>query len=159
MQSYVRPVLLACLIAVPFASTAFAQPVEYVKVCTLNGAGYFYVPGTDVCLDPMTGKTYQNTANGPVSGESPMAMSIDQSLTDAHQALEGVAIATAMPTAIIEPGKTFAVAVDFGAFDAYQAVGFGAAIRLTNNFQLNAAVGAGFSGHTGAARVGANFSW
>jgi hypothetical protein len=27
-----------------------AQPVEYVKVCTLYGAGFFYIPGTDTCL-------------------------------------------------------------------------------------------------------------
>jgi hypothetical protein len=27
-----------------------AKPVEYVKVCTLYGAGYYYVPGTDTCL-------------------------------------------------------------------------------------------------------------
>ena len=27
-----------------------AKPVEYVKVCTLYGAGFYYVPGTDTCL-------------------------------------------------------------------------------------------------------------
>jgi porin-like protein len=27
-----------------------AKPVEYVKVCTLYGAGFYYIPGTDVCL-------------------------------------------------------------------------------------------------------------
>ena len=27
-----------------------AAPVEYVKVCSLYGAGFFYVPGTDTCL-------------------------------------------------------------------------------------------------------------
>jgi hypothetical protein len=27
-----------------------AKPVEYVKVCSLYGAGYYYIPGTDVCL-------------------------------------------------------------------------------------------------------------
>jgi hypothetical protein len=27
-----------------------AKPVEYVKVCSLYGVGYYYVPGTDVCL-------------------------------------------------------------------------------------------------------------
>jgi len=27
-----------------------AKPVEYVKVCSLYGAGFFYVPGTDTCL-------------------------------------------------------------------------------------------------------------
>src|SRR5213079_1213882 len=27
-----------------------AKPVEYVKVCNLYGAGFFYIPGTDTCL-------------------------------------------------------------------------------------------------------------
>jgi hypothetical protein len=27
-----------------------AKPVEYVKVCSLYGAGYYYIPGTDVCM-------------------------------------------------------------------------------------------------------------
>src|SRR5215468_3580033 len=27
-----------------------ARPVEYVKICSLYGAGFYYVPGSDVCL-------------------------------------------------------------------------------------------------------------
>ncbi|MFZ3310227.1 MAG: porin [Xanthobacteraceae bacterium] len=27
-----------------------ARPVEYVKVCSLYGAGFYYMPGTDMCL-------------------------------------------------------------------------------------------------------------
>src|SRR5689334_16224688 len=27
-----------------------AKPVEYVKVCSLYGAGFYYIPGTDTCL-------------------------------------------------------------------------------------------------------------
>jgi hypothetical protein len=27
-----------------------AQPVQYVKVCSLYGAGFYYMPGTDTCL-------------------------------------------------------------------------------------------------------------
>src|SRR3954470_2661060 len=27
-----------------------AKPVEYVKICSLYGAGFYYVPGTDICL-------------------------------------------------------------------------------------------------------------
>jgi hypothetical protein len=26
------------------------DPVEYVKVCSLYGAGFFYIPGTDICM-------------------------------------------------------------------------------------------------------------
>ena len=27
-----------------------AQPVQYVKVCSLYGAGFYYMPGTDMCI-------------------------------------------------------------------------------------------------------------
>src|SRR5215211_5805938 len=27
-----------------------AAPVEYVRVCTAYGAGFFFIPGTDTCL-------------------------------------------------------------------------------------------------------------
>ena len=27
-----------------------AKPVEYVKICSLDGAGFFYIPGTDTCI-------------------------------------------------------------------------------------------------------------
>ena len=27
-----------------------ARPVEYVKVCNLYGAGFYYMPGTDMCI-------------------------------------------------------------------------------------------------------------
>jgi len=27
-----------------------AKPVEYVKVCSLYGAGFYYMPGTDICI-------------------------------------------------------------------------------------------------------------
>ena len=45
--------------AVAFAATAGAQaadlpvkakPVEYVKICSAYGAGFYYIPGTDICL-------------------------------------------------------------------------------------------------------------
>src|SRR5918992_4527363 len=27
-----------------------AKPVEYVKICTLYGDGFYYIPGTDTCI-------------------------------------------------------------------------------------------------------------
>src|SRR5262245_12264344 len=45
---------VAGLMTVPGAKAADlpvkAAPVEYVKVCSLYGAGFFYIPGTDTCL-------------------------------------------------------------------------------------------------------------
>jgi hypothetical protein len=27
-----------------------AKPVQYVKICSLYGDGYYYIPGTDTCI-------------------------------------------------------------------------------------------------------------
>src|SRR5438067_761067 len=44
----------AGLIAVSGAQAADlpvkAKPVEYVRICSLYGAGFFYIPGTDTCI-------------------------------------------------------------------------------------------------------------
>src|SRR5918911_23788 len=44
----------ASLLAVGSAGAADlpvkAKAVEYVKVCSLYGAGFFYIPGTDTCI-------------------------------------------------------------------------------------------------------------
>jgi hypothetical protein len=48
-------------------------PVEYVRVCTLYGAGFFYIPGTDTCIklgsyvraDVGTGIGFQFQADNP----------------------------------------------------------------------------------------------
>src|SRR5260370_14664308 len=41
-----------------------AAPVEYVKVCSLYGAGFWYVPGTDTCMKIGTWVRAQVEANG-----------------------------------------------------------------------------------------------
>jgi hypothetical protein len=53
----VRSVLLgsaAGLVAVTAGQAADlpvkAQPVQYVKICSMYGAGFYYMPGTDMCL-------------------------------------------------------------------------------------------------------------
>jgi hypothetical protein len=44
----------AALVAVTAAQAADlpvkAAPVQYVKICSLYGAGFYYIPGTDMCL-------------------------------------------------------------------------------------------------------------
>jgi hypothetical protein len=41
--------MLAAIWMAP-SQQAQAKPVEYVKVCSLYGAGFYYIPGTDSCL-------------------------------------------------------------------------------------------------------------
>src|SRR4051794_28271124 len=45
------------------ASTGYGQ-VQYVRVCSLYGAGYNYVPGTDICVNQQTGDARVQTSGG-----------------------------------------------------------------------------------------------
>jgi hypothetical protein len=44
-------------------STANAQ-VEYVRICSGYGTGYFYLPGTDICVNYATNDAVEATVNG-----------------------------------------------------------------------------------------------
>jgi hypothetical protein len=53
-----------------------AKPVEYVKVCSLYGAGYYYIPGTDICLKlggyvrwQITWNPGSSVTSGPMTGQ------------------------------------------------------------------------------------------
>src|SRR4051812_38740469 len=61
-----------------------AKPVEYVKVCSLYGAGFYYIPGTDICMKVGGYVRWQETANpgsnisgGPFFGTGGRATPVD----------------------------------------------------------------------------------
>jgi hypothetical protein len=46
-------------------------PAEYVKICTLYGAGFYYLPGTDICVKHgayVRSQWYFNTGGAPTQG-------------------------------------------------------------------------------------------
>ena len=47
-----------------------AKPVEYVKICSLYGAGFYYIPGTDTCLKIGGYVRVQTEYNGGSSGQA-----------------------------------------------------------------------------------------
>jgi hypothetical protein len=55
-----------------------AKPVEYVKVCSLYGAGFYYMPGTDMCIkiggwvreEASWGNNNGSFTNGPFTGQA-----------------------------------------------------------------------------------------
>ena len=57
-MNFTKGILLgsaASLLSIAAASAADlpsrkSAPVEYVKVCSAYGAGFFFIPGTDTCL-------------------------------------------------------------------------------------------------------------
>jgi hypothetical protein len=44
-----------------------AKPVEYVKICSLYGAGFYYMPGTDLCIK-IGGWVRAEMATGNING-------------------------------------------------------------------------------------------
>ena len=61
-----------------------AKPVEYVKVCSLYGAGFYYIPGTDICMKVGGYLRWQETFNpgssisgGPFAGTGGRATRAD----------------------------------------------------------------------------------
>ena len=54
----------ACAGLLLVAPAGFAQPVEYVRVCSIYGSGFHYIPGTDVCRNDSNGDTRQQTEGG-----------------------------------------------------------------------------------------------
>lgn len=62
MKNLMLPVALAAGLFTA-SSNGFAA-VEYVKVCEAYGAGFNFVPGTDICLNPTTGDARQATSSG-----------------------------------------------------------------------------------------------
>jgi hypothetical protein len=53
-----------------------AQPTEYVKVCSLYGAGFWYIPGTDTCIKLggavylMVGENWNGQTSNPIGTPS-----------------------------------------------------------------------------------------
>ena len=46
-----------------------AKPVEYVRICSLYGAGFWYIPGTDTCIKIGGFARIDLTYNGGVYGQ------------------------------------------------------------------------------------------
>lgn len=141
---------LAALFFVPI-TPALAQ-VSYVKICPTYGAGWAYLPGSPTCYNVQTGETRTETGDGTVYGQLDMYAAIDQ-------ANEGVALSLALPTAVVDPGKTFGVSVNVGTFAGQSAIGVGAALKAGDGLTVNGAVGAGTQQGTVGGRLGANYSW
>jgi hypothetical protein len=60
----VTVVAMLTIAATVILTPAEAAPVEYVKICSLYGAGFYYIPGTDTCFNPILHDAREQTAGG-----------------------------------------------------------------------------------------------
>ena len=145
--------------AVSLSSVAAqAAPVEYVRVCSLYGAGYFYLPGTDTCVNVNTGVTKRATVDGVVTGVTEQQQQILDNAEQIKRNTEGVAMSFALPKATIDPGKSFGAALNIGTFGGAVAVGVGGAFRAGEGVTFNGAVGYGLGEGTLGGNAGVNGS-
>lgn len=51
MKMKLKSILVGCVGGlIALTGPVSAKPVEYVKICSLYGAGFYYIPGTDMCI-------------------------------------------------------------------------------------------------------------
>lgn len=147
-----RILIVAAAFAALLGTSPASAAVENVRICNAYGIGWFYLPGTDTCYNANTGETKVMTENGVVEGETEM-------LEQVRDANEGVALSLALPTAVVDDGKTFGAAVNFGTFNGENAIGIGGAFEAADGLTINGAVGLGLGRGTAGGRAGVNYSW
>ncbi len=146
------------------ASGAIAAPTSYVKICDDAGANFYYSPGTTVCVNAITGTTYDDdtgeTGKTVYRAQADKAVAQVQHATKrANDAASGVAVAAAMPSAFINTGSNFAVSGNASQFGGFSSVGFGTAAKITDKFSLTGGVGTSLNQGMVGGRVGFNMSW
>ena len=120
-----------------------AAPIEFVRICSNFGLGYFFIPGTDIC---------QNANQISANQAALSAFSA--------KAFQGVAISTAIVAPFVPTNANYAISVHWAGFDGSNAIGLGALARFGNtNFFLSGGVGTGVTGGPSAERAGFMFAW
>jgi hypothetical protein len=106
---------LALMIARP------SHAVEYVKVCSLYGAGFFYIPGTDTCV-----QTNQIQANE-------FAIARLNTLSSTGTAMAASLVAPWLPT-----GTNYAISNHWANFNGQNGIGVSGLMRLSGNLIFSA---------------------
>lgn len=145
---------------------AKAAPPQYAKVCDTYGANYFYSPGSDTCVNSITGVTKREMFYGTQTGSIETNQVTSQGLADAtraagyaYRSAGGAMVAAAMPTAMVNSGDRYALAASFSSFAGYRAVGLGATFSLPESgFALTFGVGESLEDGILGSRFGLNFN-
>ncbi|WP_192254271.1 porin [Mesorhizobium silamurunense] len=147
------------------ASALAAPPVEYVRVCSLYGAQYYYSLGTDTCINANTGETRRATADGVVVGKTALASKVDDIDARVQRAFEGASVASALTSADLVQGEHFGVRVNWGNAGQSNAMGvtgaavLGEGLFSGGNGRLAGAAGVAFSGKTVGGNAGLQLTW
>jgi hypothetical protein len=124
-RSSIAAGLVAC--AVPSFLTSPAQAaVEYVRICDVYGATFFYIPGTDTCV----------SASQIVDAQFAVARA-------ATRAATGAAMAASLVNPFLPDGTNFAVSMHWAGYDGQHAVGATGMMRIFGNLSFTLGLAAG----------------
>ncbi len=103
-----------------------AKPVQYVKICSLYGAGFYYIPGTDTCIK--VGGFVRNESGYNAGGSYATYVNGTQALYDRAQETWTTRTRTAMTLDVREQ-------TEYGTLRAYMRGGFqwSTADNITSN--------------------------
>ncbi len=108
------------------ATPSHAQPVEYVRICSLYGAGFLYIPGTDTCLQ----------TNQVVDNQFAIARLNTRAAT-------GTAMAASLVAPWLPTGTNFAVSNHWAGFDGQHALGMSGLMRISGHLVFSGGVSFG----------------
>jgi Porin subfamily len=114
--------MFAAMIATP----GHAQPVQYVKICSIYGSGFFYIPGTDTCT------------NGRQIVDDQFAIARART-----RASTGTSMAAALVNPFLPDGTNYAISTHWAVFDGQHALGLAGLVRLQGNLALSLGVAFG----------------
>ncbi|HLQ88788.1 MAG TPA: porin [Xanthobacteraceae bacterium] len=107
-------------------NTQSRAAVEYLKVCSIYGDAFFYIPGTDTCVN----------AKQIVDDQFGIARALTRAAT-------GTAMAASLVNPFLPDGTNFAISTHWAGFDGQHAVGFAGLMRLRGNLAFSAGVAFG----------------
>jgi len=116
----------ATALLVGFSATPSQAQVEYVRLCTLYGAAFFYIPGTDTCVN----------ARQMVDNQFAIARANTRAAT-------GTAMAASLVAPWLPSGTNYAMSNHWAGFDGQHALGVSGLMRISGNFVFSAGFAAG----------------
>ena len=96
------------------------------KICSVYGANFFYIPGTDTCVN--AGQTVQSQFD--------LARQITRAAT-------GTAMATSLVNPFLPDGTNYAISTHWAVFDGRRSAGVVGMIRIQGNLSLTMGIAFG----------------
>jgi len=155
--------LLGAVCGLPAPAAAL---VFYARVCSVYGTNYYYIPGTDTCVNAETGITKKEVSDGnggttTVTGETALKSQIDDIDGRITRAFENASIAAALAAPDLVQGEHFGLRINWGNAGQANAVGLTGAAVLTEGpgDRLEGTLGIAFAGKAVGGNAGLQFNW